>query len=311
MSQNVSAAMQVEFANNVDLVLQQQKSPIIEAGAVIIGNKTGAEKIKVKDLVGNTAAKEADDRHGKTQWGNRSYDGVWLPKPNELYDADIIDNADELGTTISLQGTATMAAAGTINRAKTQRILEGFYGDIISGKTGTVTTAFPGGQIIPVTTGGAAGAQKMNTKKLREANLLLDAAYVDKSNKRWMVLTGEDNDALLDEVPATSEDFKKSFGAVVDENGRLMRMLGWNFIHEELDNPLLNSIPDLATDGSGYRRTPFWVQGGLVGNSWQDMRSELGKIAELRFSLGWLVGTTIGATRTQPGMSGQILNLKN
>lgn len=311
MSQNVPASFQVKFQNNVEMQLQQQQSPIEAAGAAIIGSETGAEKVKVKDVVGNSAAKEAEGRHGKTAWGNRTYDGIWIPKPNELYDADLVDNADELATAISLSGTATMAAAGTLKRAKTQRLLEGFYGEQITGKTGTTTNAFPGGQIVPVTTGGAAGAQKMNTKKLREANLMLGAAYVDRSMKRFMVLTSEDNDALLDEVPATSADFQRAFGAQVDENGMLTRMLGWNFIHEELDNPLLNTIPDLATDGSGYRKTPFWVYGGLIGNDWQALRSEVGKIPELRFSTGYLAGMTRGATRGQDGMCGIILNAKN
>ena len=291
--------------------MQQQQSPIIQAGAVVVGSETGAEKIKVKDIVGNTKAKEATERHGRTEWGNRDYNGIWIPKPNELYDADLVDNADELATAISLSGTATMAAAGTIKRAKTRRLLEGFYGSSISGKHGTIVTAFPGGNIIPVTAGGSSGPLPMNTKKLREAKKLLGENFVDKTLKRWMVLTEEDNDALLDEVPATSEDFKRAFGAEVDENGNLIRMLGFNFIHEELDNPLLDTIPDLSTDANGYRKTPFWAQGGLIANSWQDLRTEVGKIPELRFSTGYLAGTTIGATRAQDGMSGIILNAKD
>ncbi len=126
-----------------------------------------------------------------------------------------------------------------------------------------------------------------------------------------MLLTSEDNDALLDEVPATSTDFQKAFGAAVDENGNLMRMLGFNFIHLELDNPYLGPIPDLATDGSGYRKTPFWVQGGLYVNYWQRLRTEVGKIPERRFSTGYLAGTTLAGSRTQAEMSGIILNLKD
>ncbi len=311
MSQNVPASFQVKFQNNVEMALQQQGCPIEMAGAVIVGGETGADKIKVKDIVGNTAAKEATDRHGKTEWGNRNYDGIWIPKPNELYDADLVDNADQLATAISLSGTATMAAAGTIKRARTQRTLEGFYNDQITGKQGTTVKSFPGAGIIPATTGGASGAQPMNTKKLREAKIYLGESFVDKTMKRWMVLTEEDNDALLDEVPATSTDFQRAFGAQVDENGNLIRMLGFHFIHEELDNPFLGSIPDLATDGSGYRKNPFWVQGGLIANDWQKLRSEVGKIPELRFSTGYLAGTTRGATRGQDGTCGIILNKKN
>lgn len=310
MSQNVPASFQVKFLNNLEMVLQQKGNPLEAAGAVMIQEEQGAEKVKVKDFVGANKPKEAEGRHGKTEWSNRTYDGAWIPKPNELYDADLVDRADELATVISLSGSATMSAAETLNRARTQRFLEGFYGDIISGKNGTVTTAFPSGNIIPVTTGGSSGAQPLNTKKLREAKLLLGENFVAKGAKKYMVLTAEDNDALLDEVPATSTDFKGAFGASVDDEGNLIRMLGFNFIHVELDDPMLVSIPDLATDGSGYRKTPFWAAGGLAANYWERIRSRVGEIPELRFSTGYFAGTTVAATRTQAGMSGIILNNK-
>jgi len=307
MSQNVPASFQVKFLNNVEMALQLQSCPLL--GSIDEQDDAGAEKVKVKDIVGNTAAKEADTRHGRTEWGDRTYDGVWLPKPPELYDADLIDDADRLATSIDLDGTATTGAAGTIARARTQRILEGFYGPIISGKTGTVVTPFPGTNIIPVTEGGASGAQKMNVKKLRGANKLLGENYVDKELKKFMILTEDDNDALLSEVPATSADFKGSFGGVV-EDGYLKKLLGWNFIHLELDNPLLKSIPELATDGSGYRKTPFWVKPGVRLNWWKRLRTKVGEIPEMRFNTGYYAGTTLASTRTQAGMSGIILNEK-
>ena len=310
MSFQVPNTFQTDFKDHVELQLQQNKSVLVDSGAVHIEDDASAEKIKIRDIVGQTEPQEADDRHGKTVWNNRSYDGIWLAKPPELYDADIVDTADRLATMIDLDGTATMGATATINRAKDRRVLEGFYGDVISGKTGTTVTAFPSGQVIPVTTGGASGARPMNTKKLREAKKLLDEGYVDRSLKKWMILTSADNDALLDEVPATSKDFQKAFGAAVDEDGNLIRMLGFNFLHFELDNPKLTTIPDLATDASGYRKTPFWAQGGLYFNFWQRLRTEVGKIPERRFSTGYLAGTTGAGTRTQAEMSGIILNKK-
>lgn len=307
MSIHVPASFQTKFQNNIEMVLQQQNSKLVDY--VMAQDDASAEKIKIKDLIGNTAPIEATERHGDTKYNNTGYDGVWLAKPNELYFADLIDNADRLATSIDLQGTATMSGAGTVNRARDQRILEGFYGPIISGKEGTIVTPFPGGNIIPVTAGGASGAQKMNTKKLREANKMLAESYVDASIKKYMVLTADDNDALLTEVPATSSDFKASYGGVV-ENGHVMQLLGWHFCHMELDNPLLGPVPDLATDGDGYRKTPFWVQGAIVANFWQRLRTMVDVLPQKLGSVQVLAGTTVAASRTQPGMSGIILNQK-
>lgn len=307
MSIEVTPAMQVKYKNNVEMVLQQQQS-VLE-GAVTAQDDASAEKVKVKDLVGNTAPNEADERHGDTKFNNPTYDGVWIPKSNELYYADLIDNADRLGTSIELQGTSVQSGAGTINRAKDRRILEGFYGPIISGKEGTITTPFPAGQIIPATTGGAAGAQKINTAKIRAATKSLLQGYVDPNQEKFMILTADDNDALLTEVPATSADFKASYSGRV-ENGLLMELLGWKFIHMELDNPLLVSIPDLATDSNGYRKTPFWVKPGVVANFWQRSRTSIDPRPDKLGSVQVFAGTTVTASRTQAGMAGVLLNLK-
>lgn len=306
----VENSFQTEFRNNVELELQQYNAAkTLEQAVVWEAEGGGAEKVKLKDIVGAKRAKEATERHGRTIWDDPALDGVWLVKPDELYEALLIDDADQLATQISLGGAATMTTAATLDRARVQRIMEGFYAPIISGKTGTTTTPFPAGQIIPVTAGGAAGAQPMNTKKLRMANVMLGAGFA-AGGKKWMVLTASDNDALLDEVPATSADFQKAFGAQVDENGHLSRMLGWNFLHIELDDPNLGTVPPLATDANGYRKTPYWVEGGLHGKYWRRLRSEVGKVPELRFSQGTLGGTTLATTRTQAARAGIILNLK-
>jgi hypothetical protein len=147
MSINVTPAMQVKYRNNVELTLQQTKSKL--ESAVMFQDDASAEKVKIKDLVGNVLPQEADERHGDTKYNHRTFDGVWLPKPNELYDADLVDNADKLGTSIELGSSTMMSITATINRAKDRKILEGFYGNIISGKEGTTSTAFPAGQIIP------------------------------------------------------------------------------------------------------------------------------------------------------------------
>lgn len=311
MSIAVTPAMQVKFQNNLELQLQQTKSKLESMpGAVIFGDEKGAEKIKIKDIVGNVAPQFATERHGDTKYGNRSFDGIWIAKPDEGYDADLVDNADNLGTSLELGSATMMSITATVNRVKDQRVLEGFYGSVISGKTGTTTTAFPGGQTIAVTVGGAAGAQKMNTAKIRAATKLLAQGYADLDADRFMVLTADDNDALLTEIPVTSADFKESYKGQVDERGRVVSLLGWKFMYLELDNPMLGTIPALATDGSGYRKNPFWVAGGLVANYWQRVRTMLDRLPQKLGSVQYFAGTTLASTRTQAGMSGIILNAK-
>ncbi len=306
----VDPAFQVKFHNNVELALQQGMAMDPFQEAVVWTDDASAEKIKVNDIFSAKGATEGSGRNQRTQWDDPDNDGVWLPKQKELYKAFLIDNADKLQTAISLEGAATTMTTATLKRARMQRVLEGFYAPIISGKTGTTVTAFPGAAEIAVTTGGASGNQPMNTKKLRAAKLYLDEGFNPRELKRYMVVTAEDADALLDEMQAVNSDLKTSFGVKYDADGTITGMLGFNFIQVELDDPFLATVPALATNGSGFRRNPFWVKGGLVGNYWQRLRSEVDKIPELEFNLGTFGGTTLAATRTQAGRCGIILNLK-
>lgn len=306
MSFHVPASFQTMYKNNVEMVLDQQQSKLL--GAVEVTDDRSAEKIKVKDLVGNTKPNEATERHGDTKWNNTPHDGVWLPKKPELYYADIVDNADQLQTGIDLQGTYTTSGAGTIQRAHDQRILEGFFADVISGKEGTVVTPLPASQVVAVDTG-AGAATGMNVAKLRAANKKLAQSHADLTEQRFMVLTAEQSDDLLSEIPATSADFKQAFGGEV-QDGFLTRLLGWNFIHVELANSMLGPVAELTLDGNGYRKNPFWVKSGVRANFWQRTRPHIGVLPMKEFNTGVFVGTTLAATRTQAGKSGYILNVE-
>lgn len=304
---SVENTQQLRYKDNLEMELQQQTNPL--EAAVTVSNDASASKIKIKDLVGNGMPQEDDEREGNTKWQRTPFEGVWIPKPNELYYAEIIENSDQLMTAIGLQGAATMNGAGVIKRSQTRRILEGFFGNRISGKEGTTVNAFPASSYIAADTG-AAAASKMNTEKLIAAGTFLTENYVADEAERFMILTAQDNAALLREVPATSADFKQAFGAEVDAMGKLVRMLGFKFIHLELNNPLLGPVSGLTTDGSGYRLNPFWAKPGIALNYWQMLRTEVGKIPEKRFMPGVLAGTTCAASRTQEGMSGAIRNVK-
>ncbi len=305
MSFNVPASFQTKYQNNVEMVLQQTK-PLL-ADAVETMDDSSAEAIKIKDLIGNVLPQEADERHGDTKYVNTPHDGVWLAKPNELYYAEILDNADKLASGIDLQGAYTMTGAATINRSVDRRILEGIYGSIVSGKTATTVTPFPAGQIIPVTEGGAAGAQRMNISKLIAANSLLATNFVDAQEQRFMILTAQQNNDLLREVPATSSDFKGAYGGVF-ERGWIRELLGWTFIPMELANAMLGTIPALSLDASGYRKTPFWVKSGVRMNFWQRSRTSIDKLPGKVLSTQVFAGMTGAATRTQAGKVGIILN---
>ena len=305
MSMQVNTTATYQFQNNVELQLNQTKSALIDT--VEMQDAKG-EKIAIRDIFGNVMPQVANERHGDTRYVNTPHDRVWLSKPDELYFADLVDNADQLATEIDLQGGYTMTAMATINRSWDDQILTGAYSPIISGKDGTTTTAFPAANIVPVTTGGASGAQHMNVAKMRAANVMLMQNYVDVQQPKFMVLSAIQIDDLLSEVPATSADFKGAYGGVF-ENGVLQKFMGFNIIPLELHNPSLRSYTQgLTVDSNGYTKTPFWVKSGIRLGVWQRLRVSVDRLPTKLFSTQVFAGTTVAATRTQAGKVGIILN---
>jgi hypothetical protein len=312
MSMQVPASFQTKFQNHVELALNQHRSLLVDA--VMVTDDASADKIKVRDIVGNTAPNATSERHGDTKYSNTPHDGVWLGKPDELYFAELVDNADKLGTGIELEGSYVQTGAGTVERSKDIRILQGAYGSIVSGKEGTTVTPFPAGNIIPVTTGGASGPQRMNVTKVRAAKTFMDQQFVSGMDPRYMTLTAIQADDLLNEVQASSADYQRSFAAKYNDTGGLSGLLGFTFIQIELSNPLLVSldgsvsIPALSLDGSGYRKNLFWAKSGITLNFWQRLRTSIDPVPTKQLSRQVWAGTTCAATRTQAGRVGMILN---
>lgn len=308
MSDTVNQTATVTFQNNVEAQLQQTQSLILGADAIETQDAKG-EAVTVKDLIGNTMPQEADERHGDLKQTQVSHERAWLTKPNELYFNEYVDGADQLATEIDLAGGYTMAAMATINRAWDDQALVGMYSPIITGKERTTTTSFPGSQVVPVATGGAAGPQRMNVAKLIAANELLDGNFVDKTERRFMIISAKQNSDLLAEVPATSSDFKAAYGGEFTD-GRITRLLGWNFIHMELRNPFLRAFSKfgLTVDQNGYTRNPFWVRSGVRMGIWQKLRTAIKDQPSKVDTRSVFAGTTVAATRTQAPKVGIILN---
>ena len=306
MADTVNTTAKYEFANNLELKLQSNKAVLWDTCEE--QDCTSAEKETVKDLIGDTDPEEADERFADLKETDPGHDRVWIVKPNELYFNKFVDGSDQLATKISLDGGYTMAAMATINRAQDSRVLEGAYGPIISGKDGTVSTPFPAGQIIPVTTGAAAGATGMNVAKLILAGQTLDQSFVDQEEERFMVIDAVQNAQLLSEVPATSADFKGAYGGTFVK-GRIMSLLGWNFVHMELRNPRLRAFKlGLTVDANGYTKNPFWTRSGIRKGVWRKLRTAIKDQPQKVDTRSVFAGTTVAATRTQAGKVGIILN---
>jgi hypothetical protein len=141
---DITFTAQTTFESAMRMQLQQQKA--ILAPYARVRDCKGSEKKKLDNLIDNKSMRKKTERHSAVIHDQTGWDGIWIAKPDPDYLATTVDNEDELVTMVDLEGGELMAHAGAYNRALDAAFLQGLFGNMITGKTGTTNNAFPGGQ---------------------------------------------------------------------------------------------------------------------------------------------------------------------
>lgn len=304
MSFQVTNAHRVEYSNNMQLALQQKTSKLSRFS--LLQNPSG-KNYEILNLVGSVLPNEANVRHGDTKFNDTPHTRRWMPKPVELYYAELVDTADRLQVGIDLQGAYTMAGASTVSRARDIRWLQGFYGNNLTGETGTTLTPFAAGNIVPVNEG-AGTPTGMNIAKLRAAQKLMRANLVDlEAEECYMALTSEQIDDLQSQIEVISSDFNGTDRPVL-RDGQLIKLLGFWFVEMEYGNPASvgEDVAALTLDSNGYRRVPAWCKSGMAYGEWHT-HTTVDRLPQKQNSTMVYAGITCNASRTEEGKCVQVL----
>lgn len=310
MSDQVPTTFQVDFENNMRLALQQTKPYLWPLLAPKTGK--GSELKQLDDVFGHSKSRKGslDGRHGDAQPNNKGHTRLFVAKPDFDYDMEFADNNDQVQTMIDLGSGYMQSAVATINRAKDDAVLGAFFGNMLTGSyQGPTSNPFPSGNVIASDVGGvAATACGMNIAKLRAAQRLLRENFNPDEEEAYMVVTADDTDQLLQEMPVSSKDFGAEGGELRD--GKLRRLMGFTFIQLETDNPLFHNAT-VVDAGSGNRKTPFWKKSGMVSCSWWDLFTNITIREDKHFARQIYASFCGAATRTDDGKVGYILNKTN
>jgi len=266
----------------------------------------GDELKQLDDIIGAVKSMKGsnDGRHGDTQYANTGHERLYVAKPDFDYYAELVDKNDQVQAKIQLDSGYMRAGTATINRAKDDAVIAGFFGTMLTGKSGTVQTPFPGANVVPVDTG-AAAATGLNLAKVKAAAKMLGQAFNDPAEEAYMVVTADDKMSLLDELMVTSADFGAS--GVELREGQLRRLFGFTFPEMETENPLFWNLA-LVDAGGGNRKTPFWKKSGMVRATWWDLFTSIDVLPQKHHSKQIYASFSGAATRTDSGKVGYILN---
>lgn len=283
MSQNVPSHYVIQFANTIELLLQQKDSRL--GDKVTIGSYKGKQASPV-DQFGIIEMQEAVGRYQPIGRQDLPNDRRWvLPTPFELN--QILDSFDDHKLLIDPKSKYVEAAHAAAKRRRDRTIISAFFADAKTGEQGGTTTSFPSAQQIAVDFGSASNSG-LTYAKLKEAKKMLMAADVDiDADPLFCGVTAEQHDNLLSEIQLISLDYNDR---PVLQEGRIRSFMGFNFVHTEL----------YGVDGDSYRRIPVWAKSGMHLGVWNEMETNISQRTDLS-SQPWqaYVKLMIGATRLE------------
>lgn len=282
MSVNIPTHYAQQFATNIQLLLQQKGSRF--RNAVMEGSHVGKQASPV-DQFGSVVAQKVTTRFGDMPRIDASTDRRWVfPVDYDL--PQLLDSFDKLRLITDPQSSYTLNGTYALGRAMDDEVITALTGTAKTGESGSTSTTLPAAQKVAVNFGSASDVG-LTVAKLREARRLLMAAEVDLDNDPlYCAVSALAHDNLLAEAQVISTDFNEKPVLV---EGKVVRFLGFNFIHTER-----------LTTSSGDRLIPCWVKSGMHLGMWGDVRTDISQRKDLQ-GLPWQVYVygTFGATRLE------------
>ena len=275
MSTQVNTAFVNQFSANVSMLSQQMGSLL--RGAVDVESVTGEKAFF--DQIGEAAAVARTSRHGDTPLVETPHSRRMVSLTSYEW-ADLIDDADKVRMLIDPTSSYARAAAAAIGRAMDDAVIDALGGTAKTGKEGTTSTSFPSTQKIAHGSGGLTIAKLVNAKKL------LDANSVDPSIKRFIVVSPEQIEDLLNSTTVTSSDFNTVKALV---QGDINTFVGFEFIVSNR----------LKVDGTPSRLCYAFAQDGVKLAIGKDVMARIDERSDKSYSTQVYYCATFGATRME------------
>ena len=275
MSTQIDTAFVNQFSANVQMLSQQMGSLLRVAVDV---ESVNGEKAFF-DQVGQAAAVLRTSRHADTPLVETPHTRRMVTMSDYEY-ADLIDDSDKVRLLVDPTSTYSRAAAAAMGRAMDDVIITAALGTAKTGKDGSTSTALPAGQKI------AHGSAGLTIAKLVSAKELLDAASVDPSIPRHIVVSPKQISDLLNNTTVTSSDFNTVKALA---QGEINSFVGFQF---HVSNRL-------NTDSNSDRQVIAFASDGIKLAVGKEPAARIDERADKSYSTQVYYCQTIGATRME------------
>ena len=275
MSTQITTAFVNQFSANVQMLSQQMGSLL--RNAVDVESVNGEKAFF--DQVGSAAAVKKTSRHADTPLIETPHTRRMVTMADYEY-ADLIDDQDRVRLLIDPTSTYGRAAAAAMGRAMDDEIIAAALGTALTGKDGSTSTTLPAGQKI------AHGSAGLTIAKLVSAKELLDAASVDPSIPRHIIVSPKQVSDLLNNTTVTSSDFNTVKALA---QGEINTFVGFNFIVSNR----------LTTDSNSDRQVIAFASDGIKLAMGKEPSAKIDERADKSYATQVYYCQTIGATRME------------
>ena len=275
MSTQITTAFVNQFSSNITMLSQQMGSLLREA--VDVETVTGEKAFF--DQVGSAVAQVRTSRHGDTPLMETPHARRMVTMSTYEY-ADLIDDPDKIRLLVDPTSSYARAAAMAMGRSIDDTIISAALGTASTGKTGSTSTALPSGQKI------AHGSAGLTQAKLVSAKKILDQNSVDPSIQRYIVVSPEQIEDLLNITSVTSADFNTVRALV---QGEVDTFVGFKFIVSNR----------LNTDSDGNRQVIAFAGDGIKLAVGKDVTGRIDERSDKSYSTQIYYCMDIGATRME------------
>ena len=275
MSTQITTAFVNQFSSNITMLSQQMGSLLREA--VDVETVTGEKAFF--DQVGSAVAQVRTSRHGDTPLMETPHARRMVTMSTYEY-ADLIDDPDKIRLLVDPTSSYARAAAMAMGRSMDDTIISAALGTASTGKTGSTSTALPSGQKIAHASGGLTQAKLVSAKKI------LDQNSVDPSIQRYIIVSPEQIEDLLNITSVTSADFNTVRALV---QGEVDTFVGFKFIVSNR----------LNTDSDGNRQVIAFAGDGIKLAVGKDVTGRIDERSDKSYSTQIYYCMDIGATRME------------
>ena len=275
MSSSISTSFVEQYKSNV-LHLAQQKGSRLR-GSVLTETVTG--KSHYFERLASTAAVEKVSRHADTPLVSQTHSRRKVSLRDFEW-ADLIDDMDKVKQLIDTQSAYTTNASNAMGRKLDDLIIAAATGNAYSGVSGGTSVALPSGSKVVHASGGLTIAKLVSAKKI------LDENEVDPSQPRFIAVSAEQIEDLLNNTTVTSADYNTVRALV---SGNIDTFMGFKFIRSER----------LGTDATPSRQVIAWAKNAIGLAIGKDVTASIDKRADKSMAMQVYFCFSAEATRIE------------